>query len=264
MILDRIVNKKIKSVNERKKLIPQEKLYKKALEMVSNNEENKFKDALKKEGLSVIGEFKKASPSKGIIVQDFNLKVINEYYSELGVNAFSILTEEDFFMGKDEYLKEVRVNSDKPIIRKDFIVDLYQIYESKVLGANAVLLMVSVLKNRLKEFYDEVKKLKLEALVEVHNKEELDIALNCGCEIIGINNRDLKTFVTTIDTTKELIEFIPKDKVIVSESGIKTIEDLRNIRELGVDAVLIGEMFMRQIGNDDFIKEYKEFRKNEN
>lgn len=264
MILDRIVNKKRKSVNERKKLIPQDKLYKKAIEMADINCENKFKSALKTEGLSVIGEFKKASPSKGIIVHDFNIPKINEYYTDLGVDAFSILTEEDFFMGRDAYIKEVKANSDKPILRKDFIIDLYQIYESKILGANAVLLIVSVLKDRLKEFYDEAKSLKLESLVEVHNKEELDIALDCGCEIIGINNRDLKTFVTSLDITKKLIEFIPKDKIIISESGIKTIEDLQDLRSLGVDAVLIGEMFMRQLGNADFIEEYKEFRKNEN
>lgn len=264
MILDRIVNKKRKSVNERKKLIPQDRLYKKAFDMVDMGEENQFKNVLKKEGLSVIGEFKKASPSKGVIVQDFNVKLINEYYNDLGVDAFSILTEEDFFMGRDEYIKEVRVNSDNPILRKDFIVDLYQVYESKILEASAVLLIVSVLKDRLKEFYDEAKKLKLEPLVEVHNKEELDIALDCGCEIIGINNRDLKNFVSSLDTTQELIGFIPKDKIIISESGINTIEDLRYLRSLGVDAVLIGEMFMRQIGNDDFIEEYKEYRKNEN
>lgn len=264
MILDDIIAKKKIRVDKRKKEITITELKKQALEKVKvekeSNYENPFKIVLKKEGLSVIGEFKKASPSKGIIVENFNIKEILNYYTLLGVDAFSILTEEDFFLGCDEYLKEIRRISHTPIIRKDFIIDFYQIYEAKVLGADGILLIVSVLGDSLGEFYKEAKRFNLEPLVEVHNKEELDLALKYDCEIIGINNRNLKTFNVNLDTTKELIDSVPKDKVIVAESGIMSIEDLKMMREFGADAVLIGELFMRNIDNADFKSKYKEFR----
>ncbi len=264
MILDDIVAKKKIRVDKRKQEIPIKELEKQALEKMrvekESNYKNPFKIALKKEGLSVIGEFKKASPSKGVIVEDFNVKEILNYYNSLGVDAFSILTEEDFFLGKDEYLKEIRRISQTPIIRKDFIIDFYQIYEAKVIGANAILLIASVLGRTLGEFYKEAKRFNLEPLVEVHNKQELDLALKYDCEIIGINNRDLKTFSVNLDTTKELIKSIPKDKVIIAESGIMSIEDLKMIQEFGVDGVLIGELFMRNIDNAEFKSKYKEFK----
>ncbi len=228
--------------------------------LIDKTEENKFKNALKKPGLSVIGEYKKASPSKGLILPDFNVEEIESLYRELRVDAFSVLTEEDFFKGSNENLKKVKALSNKPILRKDFIIDFYQIYEAKVLGASGILLIVAQLGNKLKEFYDECVKFNLEPLIEVHNKEELDIALEVGGEIIGINNRNLKTFVTTLDITKDLIEYIPKDKVIVSESGMHSIDDLRRIKAMGADAVLVGEMFMRNIKNEDFKKEFIRFK----
>lgn len=265
MILDDIIAKKKVRVDKRKKEIPIKELEKQALEKVKvereSNHMNPFKEALKKEGLSVIGEFKKASPSKGVIVENFNIKEILNYYTYLGVDAFSILTEEDFFFGCDEYLKEIKRISYIPILRKDFIVDFYQIYEAKVLGADGILLIVSVLGDSLGDFYKEAKRFDLEPLVEVHNKEELDLALKYDCEIIGINNRNLKNFEVTLDTTKELISSIPKDKVIVAESGIMSIEDLKMMQEFGVDGVLIGELFMRNMDNTNFKSKYKEFRK---
>jgi len=264
LILDDIVAKKKIRVDKRKKEIPIKELEKQALGIVKveneSNYKNPFKAALKKEGLSVIGEFKKASPSKGVIVEDFNIKEILNYYTYLGVDAFSILTEEDFFLGCDEYLKEIRRMSHTPILRKDFIIDFYQIYEAKVLGAHGILLIASVLGNSLGEFYKEAKRFDLEPLVEVHNKEELDLALKYDCEIIGINNRNLNTFNVSLDTTKELIDSIPKDKIIVAESGIMSIEDLKMMQEFGADAALIGELFMRNIDNTDFKSKYKEFR----
>ena len=139
-------------------------------------------------------------------------------------------------------------------------MDFYQIYEAKVLGADGILLIVSVLGDSLGDFYKEAKRFDLEPLVEVHNKEELDLALKYDCEIIGINNRNLKTFNVALDTTKELIESIPKDKVIIAESGIMSIEDLKMMQEFGADGVLIGELFMRNIDNTDFKSKYKEFR----
>lgn len=264
MILDDIVKSKSMRVTNRKKEIPIKELEKQAIEKLKIEKEsnyiNPFKPALKKDGLSIIGEFKKASPSKGIIVEKFNIKEILNYYTFLGIDVFSILTEEDFFLGSDEYLKEIRKISCIPILRKDFIIDFYQIYEAKVLGANGILLIASVLGNRLGEFYDEAKRYNLEPLVEVHNKEELDLALKFDCDIIGINNRDLKTFNVTLETTKELIEYIPKDKVIIAESGIMSIEDLELIKSFGADGVLIGELFMRNIENGEFKSKYKEFR----
>jgi len=264
LILDDIVAKKKIRVDKRKKEIPIKELEKQALGIVKveneSNYKNPFKTALKKEGLSVIGEFKKASPSKGVIVEDFNIKEILNYYTYLGVDAFSILTEEDFFLGCDEYLKEIRRMSHTPILRKDFIIDFYQIYEAKTLGANGILLIASVLGETLGDFYKEAKKFNLELLVEIHNEDELNLALKYNCEIIGINNRDLKTFNVSLDTTKELIKKIPDDKVIIAESGIMSIEDLKMIQELGVNGVLIGELFMRNIDNTDFKSKYKDFR----
>src|SRR5471030_2612575 len=150
--------------------------------------------------------------------------------------------------------------SHTPILRKDFIIDFYQIYEAKTLGANGILLIASVLGETLGDFYKEAKKFNLEPLVEIHNEEELNLALKYNCEIIGINNRDLKTFNVSLDTTKELIKKIPDDKVIIAESGIMSIEDLKMIQELGVNGVLIGELFMRNIDNTDFKSKYKDFR----
>ena len=260
MILDRIVAEKRKRVEERKRLVPLEEIKRQAEALIEGTEENRFKNALKKPGLSVIGEYKKASPSKGLILPDFNVEEIEKLYRELGIDAFSVLTEEDFFQGSDENLKKVKSLSDTPILRKDFIIDFYQIYEAKVLGASGILLIVAELKESLKEFYDECVKFKLEPLIEVHNKEELDIALEAGGEIIGINNRNLKTFVTTLDITKDLIKYVPKNKVIVSESGMHTVDDLRKIKSMGADAVLVGEMFMRNIRNEEFKEEFKKFK----
>lgn len=266
MILDDIVAKKKIRIEEHKKKISLEDIKAKA-EIITLKEKedrnyikNKFKKALKKDGLSVIGEYKKASPSKGVIVENFDLDKIIKYYEGLNIDAYSVLTEEDFFLGSDKNLIKVKSSSIRPIIRKDFIVDFYQIYEAKVLGASAVLLIVAELKDKLKEFYDECKKFNLDVLVEVHNEEELKIALDAGAEIIGINNRNLKNFVTSLEITKKIISLIPKDKVIVSESGMHSIEDLKNAKELGADAVLVGEMFMRNINNKDFISEYKNFK----
>ena len=264
MILDDIIAKKKIRVDKRKKEIPIKELEKQALQKVKvereSNYKNPFKIALKKEGLSVIGEFKKASPSKGVIVENFDIKEILNYYTFLGVDAFSILTEEDFFLGCDEYLKEIRRISHTPILRKDFIIDFYQIYEAKVLGADGILLIVSALGDALGEFYKEAKRFDLEPLVEIHNKEELELALKYDCEIIGINNRNLNTFDVSLNTTKELIDSVPKDKVTVAESGIMSIEDLKMMKEYGADAVLIGELFMRNMDNSDFKSKYKEFR----
>lgn len=258
MILDEICLKKRKRIAERKKCVATDELYKEAIKHTSF--ENKFKAALAKKEFSIIGEYKKASPSKGVIVDEFNIENIVEFYEELKVDAYSVLTEEDYFKGCDNYLKKVKFLTNRPILRKDFIVDFYQIYEARLLGASAVLLIVAVLGNELKKYCHECRKLNLVPLVEVHNKEELNIALEAEAEIVGINNRNLKNFKTTLDTTLDLIEFVPKDKVIISESGIKTIEDLKIIKNCGADGVLVGEMFMRNRNNSIFKEQFSEFR----
>lgn len=260
MILDKIVIEKRKRIEERKRIISLEEVREKAFNLIEFTEENKFRNALKKEGLSIIGEYKKASPSKGVIVPDFNVNEIAKFYESLDISAYSVLTEEDFFQGSDENLKKVRKLSNRPILRKDFIIDFYQIYEAKILGASGILLIVADLGEKLKDFYNECIKYKLEPLIEVHNKEELDIALECGGDIIGVNNRDLKTFVTTLEVTEKLISYIPKEKVIVSESGIHNVEDLRKVKNYGADAALVGEMFMRNIKNIEFINEFNKFK----
>jgi indole-3-glycerol phosphate synthase len=260
VILDKIVVEKKKRIEQRKKQVSLEEIKAQALKLIDSTEENKFKNALKRPGLSIIGEYKKASPSKGLILPDFKVEEIEKLYRELNIDAYSVLTEEDFFLGSDENLKKVKELSDVPIIRKDFIVDFYQIYEAKVLGVSAILLIVAELGDKLQEFYDECIKFKLEPLIEVHNKEELDIALAVGGDIIGINNRDLKTFVTSLENTEKLINYIPKDKVIVSESGMHTVDDLKKVRAFGADAALVGEMFMRNIKNEEFKNEFKKFK----
>lgn len=206
-----------------------------------------FKDALKGGGrLSVISEVKKASPSKGLIQPDFDPVKIAVTYEKSGADAISCLTEEFYFQGSSEYFKAIRAEVSLPMIRKDFIFDPYQIYEAKIIGADAVLLIAAVLDNaKLKEYKLIADSLGLDVLAETHSKEELDRVLAADLDIIGINNRNLKTFDVTLDTTAKLAGFIPDGKVIVSESGIKDNNDMKAVRSYGADAVLIGETLMR-------------------
>lgn len=265
-ILLKIIEKKKLDIEKDKKEIDTKSMYSKAVNLVEKemqgniegyNNENIFKKEIFKDKLSIIGEFKKASPSKGIIVEDFKIDKILEFYEKLDVDCYSILTEKNFFYGSDENLKFVRNRTTKPILRKDFIIDFYQIYESVLLGADSILLIASVLNKDLIKFYKEAKEFNLEPLVEVHNKEELELALDCGCEIIGINNRNLNNFRTSLEVTERLIELIPKDRKIIAESGILNINDINHMKNLGASGVLIGEMFMRNINNEEFISEYK-------
>lgn len=257
MVLDEIVRHKKKEVEEKKRIKPVEEL----INEIKGGYSGNFKKALQKEGISIIGEIKKASPSKGIIKEDFDSVKIAKVYEKVNIDAISVLTEKEFFKGDDNYIREVKKVSSKPILRKDFIVDEYQIYESKILGADAVLLIVSVLGDKLRDFYNLSKSVGLDALVEVHDRQQLAIALEAECDIIGINNRDLKTFNVDINTTENLIKYIPQSTIIVSESGIKIPEDVRYLASLGVDAVLIGETFMKIIDDidkiTDFVREAK-------
>jgi indole-3-glycerol phosphate synthase len=203
-----------------------------------------FTGALSRAGLSFICEVKKASPSKGTMVSDeaFRPVDIAKEYEAAGADALSVLTEPEYFKGKDAYLKEIVQNVSIPALRKDFTVDEYMIYEAEILGASAVLLITAILEQKqLEQYLKRAKELKLAAIVETHSAEEIDRALSAGAEIIGINNRDLRTFKTDISHTEELRHLIPGDKLFVSESGIHTSDDIRRIRDCGADAVLIGE-----------------------
>ena len=215
-----------------------------------------FETSLKKEGISIIAEIKKASPSKGLIKENFNHKSIAEIYEKINIDALSILTEEHFFKGSNDFIKDAKEITAKPILRKDFIIDEYQIYEAYEIGADAILLIAAILPGKLKSFYHLASSLGLHVLIEVHNEKELEEALETGGKIIGINNRDLKSFQVSLKHTEKLIKYIPKDKIVVSESGIATVEDIKYIESLGVNAVLIGEAFMRNIEDELKINEF--------
>lgn len=215
-----------------------------------------FKKAFLGEKIGVIAEIKKASPSKGVIVENFNHCEIADIYEEMKVDAISVLTEENFFQGSISYLKDVSERVSRPVLRKDFIVDEVQLYEAKAFGADAVLLIAGVLKAKLEYFYAMSKKIGLYSLVEVHDEEELELALKCGAGIIGINNRNLKTFNVDIGTTERLAKHIPADRIVVSESGIEDFEDVKRLKAAGVKGLLIGESFMRKLHNKSHMQSF--------
>ncbi|MGV8979574.1 indole-3-glycerol phosphate synthase TrpC [Clostridium sp.] len=239
-ILERIVENKKLQMEIEKREKPLHCLINKESRVIRN-----FEGALKRDGLSIIAEVKKASPSKGIIDPDFDIIKIASNYEKYEVDAISVLTEEKYFLGNNKNIGLVKEKSSVPILRKDFIIDEYQIYQSVFLGADAILLIASVLKDKLKSYYELATSLGLHCLVEVHNKAEVELSLDSGCKIFGINNRDLSNFHVDIHTTEKLMEYIPSGKIIVSESGINSIEDIKYLRSIGTDAVLIGESFMR-------------------
>ncbi len=216
-----------------------------------------FSQTLKKDGLSIIGEIKKASPSKGLIRQDFNPVALAKEYENC-VDALSVLTEEDFFLGSPSYLAEVAASVNLPILRKDFIIDAYQIYQAKALGASAILLILAILSpSELEEYIKLANGLGLEALVETHSVEEAKIALEAGANIIGINNRDLNTFDVDLDTTLDIAKIIPQGKILISESGFHTGEDIAHIKDAQIDGILVGESFMKCGDINAKAKEFK-------
>ena len=205
-----------------------------------------FEQALRKEGVSFICECKKASPSKGLIAPNFPYLEIAKDYETAGADCISVLTEPKWFLGNDEYLKEIAESVLIPCLRKDFTVDEYQIYQAKVLGASAVLLICSILtEDQMKDYIRICDNLGLSALVEVHDEREVQTALNTGARIIGVNNRNLKDFSVDTDNSRRLRELIPPGVLFVSESGVRTAEDVETLRKIGADAVLIGETLMR-------------------
>ena len=205
-----------------------------------------FEEALRREGLSFICECKKASPSKGVIEPDFRYLDIARDYERAGADCISVLTEPKWFFGSDRYLQEIADAVTVPCIRKDFTVDEYQIYQAKVLGASAVLLICSILSEKqLEDFLSVCQTLGLSALVEVHDASEAKMAVEAGARIVGVNNRNLKDFTVDTENSRKLRDLIPDNVLFVSESGVKDEGDIAKIRQMGADAVLIGEALMR-------------------
>lgn len=243
-ILDQLADYARERVAEAKKKIPLEEIKRQALSLPKGN--FVFENALKNPGISFICECKKASPSKGLIAPDFPYLQIAKDYEAAGADCISVLTEPKWFLGSDEYLKEIVNTVNIPCLRKDFTVDEYMIYEAKVLGASAVLLICSILsEEQIKSYISICDELGLSALVEAHDENEVQTALNAGARIIGVNNRNLKDFSVDTDNSRRLRELIPRDVLFVSESGVSCAEDVAKLREIGADAVLIGETLMR-------------------
>ena len=243
MILDKIVTHKIQELEYTRKHIPLQELKAQVSHLDPTRD---FRAAISKpDQINLIAEIKKKSPSKGIIRQNFDHIQIAKIYVEHGASAISVLTDSQFFAGQLSYLSDIHAIAPLPILRKDFTIDPYQIYEARVAGADAILLIVAILPlNQLKDFMTIAQSLDLACLVEVHTTEELDIALQADAEIIGINNRDLTVFKTDLATTFRLTQQIPQDKIVISESGISSKEDVTQLRQIGVDAILVGESLM--------------------
>lgn len=217
-----------------------------------------FEKALSKKGLSVISEVKKASPSKGVIAEDFPYLEIAKEYEASGADAISCLTEPDRFRGSDEYLKAITKEVSIPVLRKDFTIDPYMIYQAKLFGASAVLLIAAILSDEeLKEFYEIADSLGLSCLFEAHDAEEVKRCLAAGARIVGVNNRNLKDFTVDIRNSINLREMVPSDIIFVSESGIMDVSDVKALKENGTDAVLVGEMLMRSSDKGELIREMK-------
>ncbi|MGA9884776.1 MAG: indole-3-glycerol phosphate synthase TrpC [Candidatus Acidiferrales bacterium] len=240
-ILDRIVEKRRESISHRKRVLPEVAL-KFAVEKAGPP--RNFSAALRRDAINIIAELKKASPSRGLIRENYEPTDLAPLL-EHSVAALSVLTEEDFFLGSLADLKAARKVTQIPVLRKDFIVDPWQVWESRAAGADAFLLIVAVLdEDLLRELLALGRSLKMEPLVEVHSRAELDRAVSAGARIIGVNNRDLRDFSVRIDTSLELIDLIPDDCIAVSESGLRSHDDLARLRGAGFDAFLIGERLM--------------------
>lgn len=245
MILDRLADAARRRVEKQKQILPMEELRKKALSLDPDTG-FPFEKALAVPGMSFICECKKASPSKGVIALDFPYLEIAQEYEEAGAAAVSVLTEEEYFLGSLKYLEEIAGKVRIPVLRKDFTVDPYMIYEAKVSGASAVLLICALLSRKeLEENLSLAHSLGLSALVEVHDREEADMAVQAGAGIIGVNNRDLRTFEVDLDTSLRLRDLVPPGTLFVSESGIRNAADVGLLYRNGTDAVLIGEALMR-------------------
>lgn len=251
-ILEEIAEKRKIDIENRKKRISLEEIKKRAERLAQKELEEKggfefsFQKNISRQGINFICEVKKASPSKGLIAEDFPYVKIAQEYESAGAAAISVLTEPEYFLGRDEYLQEISKKVSVPLLRKDFTVDEYQIYEAKVIGASAVLLICALLSNeQLESYLKTAEKIGLSVLTEAHDESEVRRALQAGAKIIGVNNRDLKTFTVDIQNSIKLRKLVPSDILFVSESGIKTAKDIAVLKENGTNGVLIGETLMR-------------------
>ena len=243
-ILDELAYHAEERVEAAKKIHSFEEVKEKALSLPKGNFE--FEKALKKDDIAFICECKKASPSKGVIAEDFPYLQIAKEYEAAGADCISVLTEPKWFLGSDEYLREITANVNIPCIRKDFTVDPYMIYEAKLLVAKSVLLICSILsEEQIREYMGICDELGISALVETHDEKEIAMAVRCGARIIGVNNRNLKDFSVDTGNSRRMRELVPENIIFVSESGVKTEEDIAELRASGVNAVLIGETLMK-------------------
>lgn len=243
-ILDQLADYARERVKISKKSVSLEAIKEQAFRLPEGNFE--FENALQKKELAFICECKKASPSKGIIAEDFPYLEIAREYENAGADCISVLTEPKWFLGSDAYLKEIANSVSVPCIRKDFTVDEYMIYEAKLLGASAVLLICSILsKEKIKEYIKICDALGMSALVEAHDENEVNLAVRAGARIIGVNNRNLKDFSVDTENSRRLRSLIPENIIFVSESGVKNAEDVALLCAVGADAVLVGETLMR-------------------
>ncbi|MFA6141665.1 MAG: indole-3-glycerol phosphate synthase TrpC [Candidatus Omnitrophota bacterium] len=243
MVLSRIIEEKRRVIEEAKRIKPQDQLVREAKSICVRSA---FKKNISRpHHINLIAEIKKASPSKGILRGDFNPAKIAVTYQANGASAISVLTDERFFEGRLEYISKVKESISLPVLRKDFIIDEYQIYETVVAGADALLLIADLLSaSEMIGFYNLAVSMGLDVLMEVHNEEDVEKVLATEGSIIGINNRDLHTFKVDLSVTQKLIRMIPQNRIKISESGIRSYEDVMFLKSLGVNAVLIGEAFM--------------------
>jgi indole-3-glycerol phosphate synthase len=247
MFLDKIVATKLREVAVLKESFSIQAAEKKISEMPSCLGFEKALMERKQRAVGLIAEVKKASPSKGLIRSDFEPVSLARSYAQAGADCISVLTDKDYFQGSNDYLKAVRDAVSVPLLRKDFTIDERQIYEARLIGADAILLIAAILSTeQMKHFLQLAGDLGLDALVEVHDRAELERALELDTRMIGVNNRNLHTFVTDLKTTEELMKHIPAGRTVVSESGIASKADMAYLQSIGADAVLIGEYFMRQ------------------
>ena len=255
-VLERILEVKRREIAQAKALLPNPK---------GGDRVRDFIAALQKRQPAVIAEIKKASPSKGVLRADFIPADIAQSYAEgdgkVSAACLSVLTDRQFFQGEPDYLKQARASCDLPVLRKDFMVDAYQIYESRAMGADCILLIAACLSSgQMAELESVAESLRMAVLVEVHDRAELDLALRLKTPLIGVNNRNLKTFETRLETTLELVAHVPKDRLLIAESGILSRADVATLRDGGVRAFLVGEAFMRAPDPGEALAELFEFR----
>ncbi|WP_137596868.1 indole-3-glycerol phosphate synthase TrpC [Paucilactobacillus kaifaensis] len=258
MILDQLVAATAKRVARSKQRISLEQL-KGQTEKLKMSSARPFETALTNDNMHIIAEVKKASPSKGLIAQDFTYLQIARDYEAAGANAISVLTETDYFQGSLEYLKEIAQQVNIPVLRKDFIIDEYMIYEAKLAGAAAILLIVRILTpQQLRQYLLLADQLGLSALVEAHDEDEIKTALHAGAKIIGVNNRNLKDFSVDFGNSARLRQFVPDECIFVAESGVQTRKDTQTLQQNGITVALVGETLMRSNNKTELVQQLKE------